>query len=215
MQLLCSLQNHFSWINQQILVAISEPVCRTLKSILHAPHQCGKISNASSLWKDIQCLINVERYSIPHQCGKISNASLMWKDTQCLINVETTLMRHWISFHIDEGLDIFPHWWGIGYLSTLMRHWIIALDLFTFKKENRWIPVTDKAWNYKLYSTQCLINVERYSIPHHCGKIFNASSMCIEHWLSFHIDEALNIFPQWWGIEYLSTLMRHWVEYNL
>jgi chromosome condensin MukBEF MukE localization factor len=41
MQLLCSLQNHFSWINQQILVAISEPVCRTLKSILHALRWIG------------------------------------------------------------------------------------------------------------------------------------------------------------------------------
>ena len=38
------------------------------------PHQCGKILNPSSLWKDIQCLINVERYSMPHQCGKIINA---------------------------------------------------------------------------------------------------------------------------------------------
>jgi hypothetical protein len=40
------------------------------------------------MWKDIQCLINVERYPIPHQCGKISNASSMWKDIQSLINVE-------------------------------------------------------------------------------------------------------------------------------
>jgi hypothetical protein len=81
---------------------------------LDMPHQCGKIPNASSMWKDIQCLIIVERYPMPHQCGKISNASSMWKDTQFLINVERypkppTLMRHWISFHIDEALNIFPH----------------------------------------------------------------------------------------------------------
>jgi predicted oxidoreductase len=65
------------------------------------PHQCGKISNASSMWKDTQCLINVERYPMPHHCGKISNASSMWKDTQSLINVERYPMPH--------PLDIFPH----------------------------------------------------------------------------------------------------------